>query len=47
MKQTRILSDKDREQMDKFIDVGDGKGMRQIETLVGRQKNIRTFQYEM
>ncbi|KAK3904013.1 [NU+] prion formation protein 1 [Staphylotrichum tortipilum] len=47
MKQTRILSDQDREQMDKFIDVGDGKGKRQIESLVGRQKYKKTFQYEV
>jgi elongation factor 3 len=47
MKQTRILSDRDREQMDKFIDVGDGKGKRQIEALVGRQKYKKTFQYEV
>jgi len=47
MKQTRMLSDKDKEQMDKFIDINDGKGQRQIETLVGRQKYKKTFQYEM
>ena len=47
MKQTRKLSDQDKEQMDKFIDVGDGKGKRQIETLVGRQKYKKTFQYEV
>ncbi|KAH8886393.1 hypothetical protein GQ53DRAFT_727778 [Thozetella sp. PMI_491] len=47
MKQTRILSDQDREQMEKFIDVGDGKGKRQIESLVGRQKYKKTFQYEV
>lgn len=47
MKQTRQLSDRDREQMDKFIDVGDGKGKRQIEALVGRQKYKKTFQYEV
>ncbi|KAK4041517.1 P-loop containing nucleoside triphosphate hydrolase protein [Parachaetomium inaequale] len=47
MKQTRILSDQDREQMDKFVDVGDGKGKRQIESLVGRQKYKKTFQYEV
>ncbi|RYP87824.1 hypothetical protein DL769_000416 [Monosporascus sp. CRB-8-3] len=47
MKQTRILSDKDREQMDKPIDLGDGKGPRQIEALVGRQKWKKTFQYEV
>jgi elongation factor 3 len=47
MKQTRQLSEKDREQMDKFIDMNDGRGNRQIETLVGRQKYKNTFQYEM
>ncbi|KAK1758046.1 [NU+] prion formation protein 1 [Echria macrotheca] len=47
MKQTRILSDQDREQMDKYIDVGDGKGKRQVEALVGRQKYKKTFQYEV
>ncbi len=47
MKQTRVLSDQDREQMEKFVDVGDGKGKRQIESLVGRQKYKKTFQYEV
>ncbi|GAW16454.1 hypothetical protein ANO14919_058830 [Xylariales sp. No.14919] len=47
MKQTRILSDKDREQMDKKIDLGDGKGEKQIEAIVGRQKWKKTFQYEV
>ncbi|KAL0937126.1 ABC transporter [Colletotrichum truncatum] len=47
MKQTRILSDKDREQMDKLIDLNDGKAPRQIESLVGRQKYKKTFQYEV
>ncbi|KAI1392013.1 prion formation protein [Hypoxylon trugodes] len=47
LKQTRILSDKDKEQMDKQIDLGDGKGMRQVEALVGRQKWKKTFQYEV
>ncbi|KAG7124344.1 hypothetical protein HYQ45_013698 [Verticillium longisporum] len=47
LKQTRILSDKDREQMDKMIDLGDGKGGRQLEALVGRQKWKKTFQYEV
>jgi elongation factor 3 len=47
MKQTRLLSDKDREQMDKFVDIGDGKGQRQIEALVGRQKYKKSFQYEV
>ncbi|KAI5860643.1 prion formation protein [Durotheca rogersii] len=47
LKQTRILSDKDREQMDKLIDLGDGKAQRQVEALVGRQKYKKTFQYEV
>jgi len=47
LKQTRILSDKDREQMDKYVNLGDGNGARQVEALVGRQKWKKTFQYEV
>ncbi|KAI1379094.1 prion formation protein [Hypoxylon crocopeplum] len=47
LKQTRILSDKDKEQMDKRINLNDGKGERQLEALVGRQKYKKTFQYEV
>ncbi|POR34232.1 [NU+] prion formation protein 1 [Tolypocladium paradoxum] len=47
MKQTRVLSDKDREQMDKWIDLKDGKFAKQVESLVGRQKYKKTFQYEV
>lgn len=47
MKQTRALSDQDRAQMDKFIDLKDGKPAKQIESLVGRQKYKKTFQYEV
>ena len=47
MKQTRILTDEDREQMEKWIDLGDGKGQRQLEALLGRQKYKKTFQYEV
>ena len=47
MKATRKLTDEDKEQMDKWIDLGDGKGGRQIETLIGRQKWKKTFQYEV
>lgn len=46
-KATRVLSDADREQMAKTIDTGEGKGERQIETLVGRQKYKKSFQYEV
>ena len=47
LKQTRILSDADRAQMDKWVDLKDGKSARQIEALVGRQKYKKTFQYEV
>jgi elongation factor 3 len=47
MKQTRILSDADREQMDRWVDLKDGKSARQVEALVGRQKYKKTFQYEV
>jgi elongation factor 3 len=47
MKQTRVLSDADRAQMDKWIDLKDGKSARQVEALVGRQKLKKTFQYEV
>ncbi|KAF5019307.1 hypothetical protein F66182_8700 [Fusarium sp. NRRL 66182] len=47
MKQTRVLSDADRAQMDKWIDLKDGNSARQIELLVGRQKYKKTFQYEV
>ncbi|KAI9693368.1 MAG: hypothetical protein M1822_005364 [Bathelium mastoideum] len=47
LKQTRMLTDEDKAQMDKFIDLGDGKGARQIEALVGRQKYQKSFQYEV
>lgn len=47
MKATRQLTDEDKEQMDKWIDLKDGKGGRQIENLIGRQKYKKTFQYEV
>jgi elongation factor 3 len=47
MKQTRMLTDEDRKQMAKFIDLGDGKGERQVEALIGRQKWKKSFQYEV
>jgi len=47
LKQTRILSEQDRAQMEKWIDLPDGKGKRQVEALVGRQKYKKTFQYEV
>lgn len=47
MKQTRVLTPEDKAQMDKFISLGDGKGERQLENLMGRQKWKKTFQYEV
>lgn len=47
MKQTRVLSEEDRTQLEKPIDLGDGSGPRRIENLIGRQKYKKTFQYEV
>lgn len=47
MKQTRILSDADKAQMEKRIDLKDGKGERRIESIMGRQKWKKSFQYEI
>lgn len=47
MKQTRVLTAEDKAQMETPIDLGDGKGARRIEALIGRQKYKKTFQYEV
>jgi elongation factor 3 len=47
MKQTRILTDEDRAQMAKYVDLGEGMGQRQVENLMGRQKWKKSFQYEV
>ena len=47
MKQTRILTEEDKAQMETPIDLGDGKGPRKIEALIGRQKYKKSFQYEV
>ena len=39
MKATRIYTDEERAQMDKWIDLGIGGGPRQLEALIGRQKH--------
>jgi len=46
MKDTRLLSEVDRKQLETPIDLGDGRGPRRIEALVGRQKWKKSFQYE-
>lgn len=47
MKQTRVLSEEDKIQMDKMVDLKDGKGGRRIESIMGRQKWKKSFQYEI
>ncbi|PSN69019.1 hypothetical protein BS50DRAFT_330646 [Corynespora cassiicola Philippines] len=47
MKQTRVLTAEDKAQMEKPVDLGDGKGPRRIEALIGRQKYKKSFQYEV
>ncbi|KAJ5394439.1 Armadillo-like helical [Penicillium crustosum] len=47
LKQTRILTEEDKAQLEKPVDLGDGRGARRIETLIGRQKWKKSFQYEV
>jgi elongation factor 3 len=47
LKQTRKMSEKEKELMKKAIDVEDGKGARVIEAIIGRQKLKKSFQYEI
>ena len=47
MKQTRVLTPEDKLQMEKFVDLKDGKGGRRVENLMGRQKYKKSFQYEV
>jgi elongation factor 3 len=47
MKQTRVLTEEDKKQMETLIDMNDGRGPRKIEALIGRQKYKKSFQYEI
>lgn len=47
LKESRKISEEEKEIMAKLIDVGDGQGPRMIEALVGRQKLKKSFQYEV
>ncbi|QPG75132.1 [NU+] prion formation protein 1 [Brettanomyces nanus] len=48
MKESRKITDNaEKEMFEGTIDVADGRGARQIEALVGRQKYKRSFQYEV
>lgn len=47
LKESRKISDEEKEMMEKEIDVDDGRGKRAIEAIVGRQKLKKSFQYEI
>lgn len=47
LKESRKISEEEKEQMAKEIDVDDGRGKRAIEAIVGRQKLKKSFQYEV
>lgn len=47
MKATRKLTEEDEAQMSKPVDLGDGRGARRIQNIVGRQKWKKSFQYEV
>ncbi|GME99085.1 unnamed protein product [Ambrosiozyma monospora] len=43
----KISSDQEKAMMEKEVDIKDGRGPRQIEAIVGRQKLKKSFQYEI
>ncbi|OQN95675.1 hypothetical protein B0A48_18199 [Cryoendolithus antarcticus] len=47
MKQTRVLTEADKLQMEKTIELPNDMGSRKIEALIGRQKYKKSFQYEV
>ena len=47
LKESRKISEEEKEMMTKEIDVDDGRGARAIEAIVGRQKLKKSFQYEV
>ena len=47
LKESRKISDEEKAQMEKEITIDDGRGPRQIEAIVGRQKLKKSFQYEI
>lgn len=47
LKESRKVSDEEKEILKKEIDIGDGFSARAIEAIVGRQKLKRSFQYEI
>lgn len=47
LKASRKISDDEKAMMEKELDIGDGRGPRQLEAIVGRQKLKKSFQYEV
>lgn len=47
LKESRKISDEEKEVMSKKVDAGDGREPRMIEAVVGRQKLKKSFQYEI
>lgn len=47
LKESRKISEDEKEQMAKEIDIQDGRGPRAIEAVVGRQKLKKSYQYEV
>ena len=47
LKESRKISEQEKEMMEKEIDIDDGRGKRAIEAIVGRQKLRKSFQYEV
>ena len=47
MKATRVMTEEDKKQMETPVDIGDGKGPKLLEALIGRQKYQKSFQYEV
>ncbi|KAI5809911.1 mRNA-nucleus export ATPase [Peziza echinospora] len=46
MKESRKLSAEDKEQLERMVDIGDGKA-KKVDMLVGRQKWKKSYQYEV
>ncbi|KAF3941637.1 hypothetical protein ABW19_dt0200433 [Dactylella cylindrospora] len=47
MKATRMVTEEEKALMDTPIDIGDGKGPKKVERLIGRQKFKKSFMYEV
>ncbi|CDK24499.1 unnamed protein product [Kuraishia capsulata CBS 1993] len=47
LKESRKISEDEKEMMSKEMDIKDGRGPRQVEAITGRQKLKKSFQYEI